>query len=358
MNLLLARQGGAPSGGGGGDAAVAYQMILNDIGTQSVEGGWKLANTKGVFHDLVDALSEGAVSISSSTVLAAFNSASDASAIRGNAAVYSRVRASAYMQAKAAASSEMSFWQTLVIDNIQQEAGSLDVTAQDSNTLGFTVTADGQYVIVCGGLNDKFFGYTLDPAGDVTQAVLDDSVSMPVLNTTYIALSADETKMYGVSGSSVHQFNFGTPRTMTSLTDPGVSISYASPIRGMDVSSDGRFIITTHQDGFIRRREMSTPGELSTAGAVDQSFDLGTQWYGLSLAKNGLRFFATTEAATIGSFDLAGQWDVSDVEAGLTRALTGTQNRQVCAVESLGAIFAIDDSQERVTRYTVEKELL
>ena len=159
------------------------------------------------------------------------------------------------------------------------------VRAEDTQSRGIAISADGTKLFMVGVQNDKIYLYNLSTAFSVNSATY-SSTSYDLSSTTGIPTgitwNADGTKLYMCEQSYnyVYQYNASTAydiTTLSSSTSFGPTNSYETQLEGVAISADGKKIFVTG-GGSDKVHEYSLPTAFSLTGATYvQAFDVSGQ---------------------------------------------------------------------------------
>lgn len=171
---------------------------------------------------------------------------------------------------------------------------------------------------------------------DYEDILIDSSATNPsnVEKSDFI-LAEDINKLYmrqkGFFGHVVDQRSY-TGTDLLSSTDDSKTLDLRTVFGGasadfvcIDISPDGRYLFSLDTSGVFKRSTLSTAGDITTAGASDQSIDLYTlnssAVYHVRI--KGDRLYYSTTTRRIISVDLAGDFDISSGTIGETLSFNG-----------------------------------
>lgn len=221
---------------------------------------------------------------------------------------------------------------------------SFSVAAQDTSPQSLFFKSDGTKLYIVGVQNDQVRQYPLTTAFDISSAgAVEASFSVAGEDTSPQGLffKADGKKLYVVGGTSdqVHEYPLLTAWDISSAGAVQASFDVSgeeTDPQGISFTSQGSklYVIGTNSDS-VHQYALATPWDLSTAGAVEASFDVSSE----EIIPSGVAF--KTDGAKLYIIGVSGfvrQYPIAGVIAGVARDAAGTG-----VVATVGAVEASFD---------------
>lgn len=221
---------------------------------------------------------------------------------------------------------------------------SFSVAAQDTSPQSVVFKSDGLKLYIVGTQNDQVRQYPLTSAFDISTAgALEASFSVAGEDTSPQGLffKSDGRKLYVVGGTSdqVHQYPVSTPWDITSAGAVEASFDVSgqeTDPQGIFFGSQGTklYVIGTNSDS-VHQYPLTTPWDLSTAGGVEASFSVKAEEEfasGVTFKSDGSKLYI------VGVSGFVRQYPIAEVVAGVARDATGTGD-----VETVGPVEAAHD---------------
>ena len=210
---------------------------------------------------------------------------------------------------------------------------SFDVSTEDVTPQDLKFKRDGTKLYMLGGTSDKVHQYPLTTAWDISTAgAVEEEFSVAGEDTfpAGIFFKSDGTKLYYVGRISdkVHQYPLSTAWDIstTGLVEEEFSVA------GEDTSPTGVFFKTDGTKLYmigtvsnkVHQYPLSTAWDISTAGAVEESFDVSGEQLdpqGISFTSQGAKLYVIGEGAVpnfvrkVHQYALATPWDLSTAGA-------------------------------------------
>ena len=247
MNFLDLRQGGAGGGSAkAASAATAYSMIMQAVNTNSVDGGYKLAERQGVFAELAQLL-DPTISITSAKISEAFNNATDANALASSSVFRDLVNGNTYLDDLGRASDELfQYYGGYAWENLQYDAGNVynpDDGTDPANKGGW-MSPDGLHFAWIDNTNNVRIG-VLSTAYDLsTLTLIAGALNTSSLHSenspSSVFMKPDGSKLYfcGNSTDNVFQYSLTTAFDLTTASYDGYR-SLSNIPQSLHFSSDG-----------------------------------------------------------------------------------------------------------------------
>ncbi len=195
-------------------------------------------------------------------------------------------------------------------DNFKHDAGSdLDVSGQDAQPFGVSISADGLKLFVVGIGSDKVYSYSLGTANDLSTASYDGApsdldVSGQDIIPTGVSISADGLKLFvvGVDNNKVYSYSLSIANDLSTASYDGapsdldVSGQDILP-RGVLISADGlKLFVVGDFNNKVYSYSLGTANDLSTASYDGAPSDLDVSGQdvgprGVSISADGLKLF-------------------------------------------------------------------
>lgn len=186
-------------------------------------------------------------------------------------------------------------------------ASSFDISGDASISSGLWFKTDGSKVFYCDGNTDFIFERTLSTVWDITTAGASSSfdVGADEVSLSCVAFSPDGSRVYysgtlGVGGDNVRERILSTPWDITSAGALNASFSLQGGIatQAQDIAFNKEGTLMFIMDGgthdHIAQIRLTTPWDLSTAGTVETTHnvldDLGTP-NGMTFKDDGTRLY-------------------------------------------------------------------
>ncbi len=205
---------------------------------------------------------------------------------------------------------------------------SFSVGTEETLPSGVQLSRDGTKLYIVGESADQVRQYPLSTPFDIaTAGAVEASFSVAGEDTSPQGLffKSDGTKMYivGVSSDSVHQYPLSTPFDISTAGAVEESFSVAgedtSP-QGLAFKADGTklYVIGGVSDE-VHQYPLSTPWDISTAGAVEFSLDVSATEvdpHGIAFTQQGSKVnFVGTNSDSVHQAPLTTPWDLSTTGA-------------------------------------------
>lgn len=229
---------------------------------------------------------------------------------------------------------------------------SFSVSGEDTAPQGLFFKTDGTKLYVVGGSSDSVHQYPLTTAWDISTAGAVEetfSVAGEATAPTGLFFKTDGTKLYVVGDSSdkVHQYplttawDISTAGTVEESFD--VSGEQTSP-QGIFFTSQGTKLYIIGGQSFqpndkVHQYALATPWDLSTAGAVEASFDVSADFTvptGIYFKTDGTKLYIVGLTSGV---EFVRQYPVVGVVPGIARDATRT--RDISTVGSAEASFSV-----------------
>ena len=191
-------------------------------------------------------------------------------------------------------------------------------SSEPSKKLG-NIAGDGTKLYLATDLNSTYLGlhqYTLSVPGDITTAVLDAEISLPVAYRMQMCFDVTGTRLYVSSWSPgrIYQFSLSTPWDISTYTLINEKVFSPNNVRSMALSTDGAkmFISRIIQVGaatllYLYEMTLSTPFDITTLVDTDKYIVLGAS-QGAYVTENII--FVHTAGIGIARVDMPTSWDI------------------------------------------------
>lgn len=217
---------------------------------------------------------------------------------------------------------------------------SFSVNSEEQQPQGLFFKSDGTKLFVVGPQSDQVHEYALATPWDVSTAgAVAASFSVAGEDTSPQGLSfkADGTKLYviGVSSGQIHQYPLSSVWDISTAGAVEASFDVTTEEndpRGLAFLSQGSklYVIGASSDS-IHQYELTTPWDISTAGEVEDSFDVSSE----ELVPQGVHLkFDGTKLYIVGQSQNVRQYPMVGAVAGIVRDATRPDVDKVGAVES------------------------
>ena len=213
---------------------------------------------------------------------------------------------------------------TQEVSKVGAVEASFSVTTEDGNPQGLFFKPDGTKLYMVGFISNDVHQYPVSTAWDVSTAgAVEASFDVSTEETAPgdLFFKPDGTKLYivGVTSDQVRQYPLTTAwdiSTAGSVEESfDVSTEEAVP-RGLFFKSDGTKLYVVGIDSEqVRQYPLSTAWDISSAGAVEASFSVTTETItpvGLFFRSDGRKLYVVGETANeIHQYPLSTAWDIS-----------------------------------------------
>jgi hypothetical protein len=138
------------------------------------------------------------------------------------------------------------------------DAGSLNVSAKETNLVGVNLKPDGTEIYATGGASNTVHQYTMSTAYDLATASFTASYDVSAQESILYKsrFNSDGTKMFinGLTNDKVHQYSLSTAYNVTTASYDNISFSFATQTaspRGLCFKPDGSKMYTADVNGDV-----------------------------------------------------------------------------------------------------------
>ena len=182
---------------------------------------------------------------------------------------------------------------------------SFDVTTENTSIVDVQVSTDGTKMFVLGQTAPgSIFEYDLDPAFDISTAVLVDDLDVSSEEDTPFGFAwhPEGTEVYvtGTEAANVHQYNLGTAWDISTATfDSTFATGLTTPVAVAFTHYGTSVLVLDGTDDIVTQFDLSVAYDLSTAGAAVHTLDLGVTTTPVSMKiEHGHIFVSATGSET------------------------------------------------------------
>ena len=207
---------------------------------------------------------------------------------------------------------------------------SLDVSGQDTQPTGFSISPDGLTLLMVGKANDSIYQYNMSEAYNLSTAVYSGNsllISGQDTNANGMFVKPDGTMLFivGATNEFIFAYDISTPWDISTASYSGNSFDI-SPEGGTQssliFSPDGDKMMISVVTS-VNEYDLSTPWDITTASFVQASAALSHNANGAWFSDDGKKMIAVNPADDdLFEFLLPVAWDVSEINYfGVTRVL-------------------------------------
>ncbi|MEE8543234.1 MAG: hypothetical protein V3S94_05190, partial [Gammaproteobacteria bacterium] len=210
------------------------------------------------------------------------------------------------------------------ISNAGAQEATKDVSTEDPIPTGLTFKPDGTKLYIVGQSNDQIRQYPLTTPWDIaTAGAVEASFSVAGADNAPQAVfwKSDGLKVYivGVQNDQVRQYIVTTPFDLSTVGALEASHSVAgedtSP-QGLFFKSDGtKLYVCGSTSNKVHQYPLSTAWDISTAGTVEESFDVSGEEldpHGIYFGAQGTKLYVIgAQSNTVHQYPLSTAWDIS-----------------------------------------------
>lgn len=261
---------------------------------------------------------------------------------------------------------------TADIDSTGAVEASFDVSTEDNDTRGVSFKPDGTKLYMCGAQNEEVHQYPLtvpwdiSSAGSVEAAFTDGSSTNP----GQIFWKPDGTRLFilEVGFGGVERVSQHTASTPFDLSSVSTSTDGVLVVQGEETTPDGLFFkfdgtkvyVTGLASAEVHQYPLATAWDLATAGSVETSFDVSTEESnptGIFFRADGAKLYVVgTTSDEVHQYPLSTAWDVSTagaVESSFDVSGEDIQPRDLFFKDDGTKLFMIGDISNEVHQYPI-----